>query len=42
MIFEMGRGVRILIYRDDLVKLKGIGIFVFVENSVFMGSGMLV
>lgn len=38
----MGSGVKILIYRDDLVKLKGIGIFVFVENSVFIGSGVLV
>lgn len=35
-------GVKILIYKDDLVKLKGIGIFVFVENSVFIGSGVLV
>lgn len=38
----MGSGVKILIYRDDLVMLKGIGIFVFVENSVFIGSGVLV
>lgn len=40
-IFEMGRGVRILIYRDDLVKLKGIGTLVSAENSAFTGSGTL-
>lgn len=40
-IYEMGSGVKILIYRDDLVKLKGIGTLVSAENSAFTGSGAL-
>lgn len=40
-IFELGCGVKILIYRDDLVKLKGIGTLVSAENSAFTGSGAL-
>lgn len=41
VIFEMGSGVKILIYRDDLVKLKGIGTLVSAENIAFTGSGAL-
>lgn len=40
-IFEMGSGVKILIYRDDLVKLKGIGTLVSAENTAFTGNGKL-
>lgn len=40
-IFEMVTGVKILIYKDDLVKLKGIGTLVSAENSAFTGSGAL-
>lgn len=41
VIFELGSRVKILIYRDDLVKLKGIGTLVSAENSAFTGSGAL-
>lgn len=41
VIFEIGSGVKILIYKDDLVKLKGIGTLVSAENSAFTGSGAL-
>lgn len=40
-IFEMGSEVKILIYRGDLVKLKGIGTLVSAENSAFTGNGKL-
>lgn len=41
VIFEMGSRVKILIYNDDLVKLKGIGTLVSAENCAFTGSGTL-
>lgn len=41
VIFEIGSGVKILIYKDDLVKLKGIGTLVSAENCAFTGSGAL-
>lgn len=40
-IFEMGSGVKIFIYRDDLVMLEGIGTLVSAENSAFTGNGAL-
>lgn len=40
-IFEMESGVKIFIYRDDLVMLRGIGTLVSAENSAFTGNGAL-
>lgn len=40
-MFEMESGVKIFIYRDDLVMLRGIGTLVSAENSAFTGNGAL-
>uniref|UniRef100_K1QAA4 Poly [ADP-ribose] polymerase 14 n=1 Tax=Magallana gigas TaxID=29159 RepID=K1QAA4_MAGGI len=40
-IFEMESGVKIFVYRDDLVMLSGIGTLVSAENSAFTGNGTL-